>query len=555
MWDRLSTVIMCHPSRRGSAERIAAAVRPLAARIVEDPDPAGCPSPLRTAKLAWAAVAGGATHHLVLQDDVELCDGFAAQVATLTRRHPGAALALSVLWNSPYNAYRVRQAAVAGHPAVRLAGWEWVPALGLVLPAGAAVRLADYLRGFPDEDRDDDEHIAVFCARHGIDVITPVPHLLDHRPGPSVAGNDDHGLRRAAVPATGPAAAGTWDGPVLAEAGRAGGVQYGVELVESACYLRLRRSGGGEATESPFTWPWRPWSALLGVPAEVLAAGPVDPPPPLAGELAAEIWAAGFLLGALAPPSAPDRPAHRAPRTAAADQALRSWIAAGLRPSDQERLGAAGREAAAAHLRRAVAAGRRYRPAGVTDRESPGPGRPLDRLVERMAVREARTLLQYAPAELPEIGLVVRRCGAHPVPARGPVAGSLPARWLGQRIRPATAASAVVLAALGCEVLEPRGLTGLATLAGGGWTGTVETRAATAARLRGQGRDWRAVLVEIDRAEARFEAGGTGPVTLPAWCRAAAGHWFVSPHAPAGVERWSGPYQQRRLRAVLEVGL
>lgn len=359
MTVRLSTVIMCHPSRRGSARRVAERAGPLIARVIEDPDPTGCPSPLRTAKLAWGAVANGATHHLVLQDDVELCDGFADHARALVRRHPRAAIALAVLWNSPYNAYRVRQAAVTGHCAVRLAPWEWVPTLGLILPADLAGRLAAHLRGIADEQRDDDEHIAEFCARHGIDVLAPVPHLLDHGTGPSVAGNDDHGLRRAAVPATGPIDPSYWDGAVLAEPGLALGRQYGVELVASSCYLRLWRPDRSESTEQPFSWPWRPWSALLGVPAEALtvpglAAAPLDP------RLAVELWAAGFLLGSLAPAPARRTSGH-AVRAAAAEESLRSWIAAGLRRRDLERLGATGTRAAADHLRSAVAAGRRHR--------------------------------------------------------------------------------------------------------------------------------------------------------------------------------------------------
>lgn len=178
----------------------------------------------------------------------------------------------------------------------------------------------------------------------------------------------------------------------------------------------------------------------------------------------------------------------------------------------------------------------------------------LGDLVVRMAMREARLLLQRAPDELAEVGLAVRPCAAHPVPARGPVAGSLPPRWLGQRIGAGDAA--VMLVALGCEVLEPRALVGLANLVDGGWTGTVETRAATVDRLRGQGRPWRPLVAETDRAEARFESGGQGPVTLPASCRTAAGEYhFLSPHAAAGVGRWDGTYQRLRMRTVLEIGL
>lgn len=662
----LSTAIMCHPTRLASAGRVVRECLPLRARIVEDPEPDGCPSPLRTAKTAWAAIAPGATHHLVLQDDVHLAPGFAGHVARLVERHPGSAVSLGVLWVSPYNSYRVRQAAVGGFSAVRLAPWEWVPTLGLVLPAATARELAEFLRAFPDATRDDDEHIAVFCAERGIPVVAPVPHLLDHGTQPSVAGNDHHGVRHGVARVDSPFGTGHWDGPVLEDPAHHGGLGYAVELVASRCNVRVRRRGAQEAAEQPFTWPWRPWSGLLGVAEETIAdaAGAAGPPPdPLPGELAGEVWAAGFLLGALSRDGGERRPAHRAVREAAGAESLRSWITAGLRPDDLSGLGEDGCAAAVEWTGRALAAGRHHAapgtvnggtvapttavahtgtdpapagstaptavtapspdadpdtgthpfastapgqrthpgtgpaPTGVTGSNAvtnpardtgpaattaPGASKGLHRgtaprgaphpgpdpaartraVLDRMAHREARHLLRTAPEELPDVRLEIRHCpehhGAAPDAAR--VSRDLPARWLAEHLSEFSGSTTLVV--LACERLEPRPLAGLADLIGGGWKGVVETRAATAARLRAGGLSGEALLSELDAAEVRFEAGGGdgdgdgATVTLPAACRAGGGesHW-LSPHAEPEHRAGDGLYARLRLRYVRDIAL
>ncbi|WP_164716158.1 hypothetical protein [Streptomyces sp. WAC 06738] len=562
---RLSTVVMCHPSRLAGAERVAAECAPLPARIVRDPDPGGFPSPLRTAKAAWAAVAPGATHHLVVQDDAHLAPGFAGHVTALLERHPDRAVSLSVLWVSPYNSYRVRQAAVGGYASVRLAPWEWVPSLALALPAETARELAAYLAEFPDDTRDDDEHIAVFCAERGIPVVAPVPHLLDHGVGPSVAGNDHHGIRLAVACANGPVATAHWDGPELTDPARHGGLGYAVELVASRCHVRIRRSGEQEAAEQPFTWPWRPWSALLGVAHETIAAaaraaGPA--PRAMPAEPAGEVWAAGYLLGALTPDGGDARAEHRRVREDARAAALRSWITAGLRPGDLAALGEEGCAAAAEWAARAVTAGRSAREAGerraaykggvpAPNEETPA---PEDAAVARMARREARLLLAPAPGELPDVRLRVVPCPEHPGADPALPVGDLPVRWLGEHLSEAAGDSTLVVHA--CERLEPRPLAGLAALLDGGWKGTVETRAATVARLRAAGLRGAALTAAVDDAERRFAAGDGAVVTLPAACRGDGGTprrlW---PHDDAELSAADGVYARLRLRRVRETPL
>lgn len=345
---RISVAVMHHPRRGPAVARLVEACRPLTARVVADPEPSGPPSPLRTAKLAWADIAPGATHHLVLQDDVTPCPDFARQLTAAVAERPADALALYTNWNSPHNSYLVRCAAVAGQSWAPLGHHEWVPTLGLVLPADAARRLAAYLTAFPDDWRDDDELVVRFCAQEGHPVTATVPHLLEHGSGPSVAGNGAHGPRHATVPAgTSPPPPAHWRRPgPRTFPPRAGAPHepYAVELRDSRCSLRLLRPESGEPLEHPLGWDWADWAHLVGVdPARVrrdLAVlgsragrgGPLWGP--VLAETAAAAWLLGYDVGRTDWP-VPPGPARTDDRT----EALKSWIRSGLAPDDCVALG------------------------------------------------------------------------------------------------------------------------------------------------------------------------------------------------------------------------
>ncbi|MGP3937820.1 hypothetical protein [Nonomuraea sp. KM88] len=318
---RISVAIMHHPRRADRVTSLLASCAPLDARVIVDPDPSGTPSPLRTAKRAWAAVPDDATHHLVLQDDVRLSAGFAAHLADAVRARPRHAVALYSNWNSPQNSYFVRRAAAAGSAWAPLSQEEWIPTQGLVLPAERARELAAYLAPISDDIRDDDEMVALFCAERGLPVLAAVPHLLDHEDTPSLAGHPGsfHATVYAGDTHLAPGHWRTWDD-------RERGT-FAVELIDSRCFLRLFRAG--EPVEHPFGWYWADWSALIGMdPRRILAALPRRDVPAYAREL----WAAAYILGAdageRAGPGA-DWMLHRA---------ITSWVASGLGAADRARL-------------------------------------------------------------------------------------------------------------------------------------------------------------------------------------------------------------------------
>ncbi|MBO2447190.1 hypothetical protein J4573_08850 [Actinomadura barringtoniae] len=322
---KISAAIMHHPRR---ADRIPALVRacaPLEPKVVSDPDPGGRPSPLRTAKRAWAAIEPGATHHLVLQDDVKPAPGFAEQLNAAVGLRPEHGVSLFCLWHTPHNSYLVRRAAVAGAAYAPLSPYEWTPTQGFVLPVAEARALAEYLAGIPDEVQDDDEMIVIFCRERGIPVVATVPHLLDSGHDQSLVEGHHDGLR-AAVYAPDLAWSGSPDADVELPPG-----SYGVELHGSICSIRRVH---GDPVEHKFPWYWYDACPLTGLdPDAVLDAGA----PHLAGlpaglvAVMSEVWAAGYLLGAdvagLAPDATGDGPLVHA--------ALSSWIDQGLAAEDR----------------------------------------------------------------------------------------------------------------------------------------------------------------------------------------------------------------------------
>lgn len=287
---RISAVVMHHPARTAGLARLVEACGAVRPRLVPDPAPDAPPSPLRTAKRAWAAIEDTATHHLVLQDDIAVKRGFAEDLRNAVLARPTQPLALYVNWNSPYNSYAVRRAAAIGHPWAPLSPREWVPTLGLAVPVERARILADRLASMPDELRHDDDAVSACFREQGLTVLAAVPHLVEHRRSRSIAGNDTHGARHATVYAEDMnLSAEHWRGDRDVDAALSGST-FAVELHNSTCRLRFLRPH--EPVAHPFGWYWREWCELIGVDAtQVLADAPRCAP------VAAEVWAACYLLG------------------------------------------------------------------------------------------------------------------------------------------------------------------------------------------------------------------------------------------------------------------
>ncbi len=192
----LSAAVMTHPARLPAAHQVRAALAPLPVTLAVDPEPDAKPAAMRSARLAYAAADPHATHHLVVQDDVWLPDGFAEAAAASLAQQPDAAISFFVEWGSR-TAVLVRWAALTGASWVPMVN-PYMPTQAIALPAHLALELAAFLRTESDEADPDDEAVLRFLRRRGTRMLVSVPNLAEHRDLPSLTGNEGHGVRRSA---------------------------------------------------------------------------------------------------------------------------------------------------------------------------------------------------------------------------------------------------------------------------------------------------------------------------------------------------------------------
>lgn len=194
---RLATAVMTHPARRAQAEIMRHRYPELDIEIVFDPEPDAEPATLRTARAAWASVPAGATHLLVLQDDVILCDGFLQSALEAVGTRPDDAITLFASWTME-SAQAIRLAALDGSSWTPVID-DWTPTQALILPADLALAFAEHCAELPDW-MPDNRAMATFLSSAGVTTYACIPSLAEHRPTPSLMLNDLlHGLREAVV--------------------------------------------------------------------------------------------------------------------------------------------------------------------------------------------------------------------------------------------------------------------------------------------------------------------------------------------------------------------
>ncbi|MEU9604347.1 hypothetical protein [Streptomyces sp. NPDC048057] len=242
---RVSSAVMTHPVRRAQAEELCARLG--LGGLALDPDPEGPPSALRTALVAWGRVAEGATHHLMIQDDVAAPADLLDLVARCADRFPDDALAFYTNWHAR-NGAAARLAALAGAGWVRAVPEEFTPTLAISLPVALVEEFRDFARKV--DERHDDEAMAAFLSAPGRrSALLAVPTVTEHTGTSSINGHAAQGVRRAVCPAD-PADArpALVDGWVLEDVGWLPYMRYGEGFV---------RLPGQEATDAArlhFTW-------------------------------------------------------------------------------------------------------------------------------------------------------------------------------------------------------------------------------------------------------------------------------------------------------------
>lgn len=199
----VSTVVMTHPDRAEQAALIAERTGLPRAGVVTDPDPGGPPTALRAARVAFGAAALHHTdHHLVLQDDARLADGFAGILEGILAAHPGSPVSLFVEWGSR-TAVLARWAVFTGVGAVPVVN-PYAPMVALVLPRELSVELARFLEDTELAGVPGDRAVLRFMRERGLTPLVAVPNPVEHEDHPSLVGNDGQGLRRSVCFAPGP---------------------------------------------------------------------------------------------------------------------------------------------------------------------------------------------------------------------------------------------------------------------------------------------------------------------------------------------------------------
>ncbi|MFD8847424.1 hypothetical protein [Streptomyces sp. NPDC059604] len=291
----ISSAVMTHPVRLAQAQDLAARLR--LDGLALDPDPQGPPSALRTALVAWAAAAPGASHHLVVQDDVDAPAELLEIVADAATRFPDEALVFYTNWHAR-NGAAARLAALAGAGWVRAVPDEFTPSLGVCLPADTAAAFREYARD--SAERHDDELFSVFFRGRGRMGLLAVPNIVEHIGTSSINGHAAQGIRLAACPTSAADAAPLLArGRVLEEPGWIPYMRYGEG------YIRLVGQENG-ADGGRGHHRWRDALPETGLTQDVIdAARAAHLPKGLAaevartfgGEFAQELWIHCLLLG------------------------------------------------------------------------------------------------------------------------------------------------------------------------------------------------------------------------------------------------------------------
>ncbi|WP_436735859.1 hypothetical protein [Streptomyces sp. BBFR102] len=286
---------MTHPVRLAQAQDLADRLG--LDSLALDPDPQGPPSALRTALVAWSAASPGASHHLVVQDDVEGPAELLEIVAEAASRFPDEALVFYTNWHAR-NGGAARLAALAGASWVRAVPDEFTPSLAVCLPAATAAAFRAYAQG--SAERHDDELFSVFFRGRGRMGLLAVPNIVEHIGTSSINGHAAQGIRLAVCP-TSAADAGPLlaRGRVLEEPGWVPYMRYGEG------YIRLpgqeRDADGGRGHHD-----WHEALPATGLTEESIhairkARLPEDLAAQVAGtfgrSFAEELWTHCLLLG------------------------------------------------------------------------------------------------------------------------------------------------------------------------------------------------------------------------------------------------------------------
>jgi hypothetical protein len=178
---RLSVAVQHHPSRADLLPPLLRSLEPLDVEVVVDPDPDGPVDAWRSYRPCLERTPDGC-YRVILQDDVRVCNDFAATLERVVAAQPDALIVLCVCGLALLSSRDVRNAHWRGASWARLVHRQWVPVLATVWPPGLPQRALPWvdLQGWPRMFRADDEVVGRIADGLCLDVLATVPSIVQH---------------------------------------------------------------------------------------------------------------------------------------------------------------------------------------------------------------------------------------------------------------------------------------------------------------------------------------------------------------------------------------
>jgi len=177
---RLSVAIQAHPDRALMARTLASEV---GGDVVYDPDPHGAlRSPWRTYRECLLSAPQGASHLLILQDDVEVCPGFRDAAEAAVRARSDRLIVFFVAGNPATSRIAVERACQADLPWAELPHAQWIPVVAACWPVWMIAPMLEFIdsQRWNDTFYADDERCGRWASYAGVVPLATVPSLVEH---------------------------------------------------------------------------------------------------------------------------------------------------------------------------------------------------------------------------------------------------------------------------------------------------------------------------------------------------------------------------------------
>lgn len=175
---KVSFAIMAVRARSDNVERTLRALN-VRVPVLYDDEGLGC---WNNASRAFKAIQSGATHHVVMQDDIILCKNFVPTVTHLCELRPNSIMSLFSMRKS------TREAVERDIRWVEAKYGVWGQAI--VMPVSLIPRMFRWVEQHVSSDwYSEDARISLWMEHHKIPGYVPAPNIVEHVDGKSMLGH------------------------------------------------------------------------------------------------------------------------------------------------------------------------------------------------------------------------------------------------------------------------------------------------------------------------------------------------------------------------------